>query len=176
GARRDRPAVEQITGGRTDFYPLSSVFRQSEPRAKHHPPAHIAAHPHDGRVDGGNRDQPPKQRFARDFLCSLTRSTIRPLHPGYRRQIFPNCCNNSTAGPGARWYRNPSDHRGMVVTMSHATRLAILAAALTLAASAAQAFTMTNQGTTGTSGAQGGSSYGNTLTDPGSAIRNYGGA
>ena len=64
----------------------------------------------------------------------------------------------------------------MVVTMSHATRLAILAAALTLAASAAQAFTMTNQGTTGTSGAQGGSSYGNTLTDPGSAIRNYGGA
>ena len=56
--------------------------------------------------------------------------------------------------------------------MSHSMRLAILTAALTFAASGAHAFTM-NQGTTGTSGTQGGSSYGSTLTDPGSAIRNY---
>jgi hypothetical protein len=58
--------------------------------------------------------------------------------------------------------------------MSHATRLAVLAVALTLTASGAHAFTY-NQATTGTSGTQGGSSYGGTLTDPGSAIRNYSG-
>jgi len=61
--------------------------------------------------------------------------------------------------------------------MSHTIRLAVLTVALTLAASGAHAFTF-NQGTTGTSGApggQGGSNYGGTLTDPGSAIRNYSG-
>jgi hypothetical protein len=57
--------------------------------------------------------------------------------------------------------------------MSHATRLAVLAVALTLAASGAHAFTFGNQGTTSTYGSQGGSSYGSTLTDPGSQIRNY---
>jgi hypothetical protein len=57
--------------------------------------------------------------------------------------------------------------------MSHVTRLAILTAALTLAASGADAFTYGNQGTTSTYGSQGGSSYGSTLTDPGSQIRNY---
>jgi hypothetical protein len=60
--------------------------------------------------------------------------------------------------------------------MSHSIRLAILTAALTLAASGAHAFTMGNQqGTTSSSGSQGGSSYGSTLMDPGSAIRNYSG-
>jgi hypothetical protein len=57
--------------------------------------------------------------------------------------------------------------------MSRATRLLAMTAALTLAASSTHAFTTGNQGTTGTAGAQGGSSYGGTLTDPGSAIRNY---
>ena len=60
--------------------------------------------------------------------------------------------------------------------MSHATRLAVVTAALMLAASSAHAFTYGNQGTTSTYGSQGGSSYGSTLTDPGSQIRNYGGA
>ena len=58
--------------------------------------------------------------------------------------------------------------------MSRTTRLAVFAAALTFVASGAQAFTF-NQGTTGTSGAPAGSNYGSTLTDPGSAIRNYSG-
>jgi hypothetical protein len=62
--------------------------------------------------------------------------------------------------------------------MNHAIRLAVLAAALTLAASGAHAFTFgnqgtTNQGTTSTYGSQGGSNFGSTLTDPGSQIRNY---
>lgn len=57
--------------------------------------------------------------------------------------------------------------------MSHATRLAVLTAALMLAASGARAFTYGNSGTTSTYGSQGSSSYGNTLTDPGSQIRNY---
>jgi hypothetical protein len=56
--------------------------------------------------------------------------------------------------------------------MSHATRLAVLTVALTLAASGAHAFTTGNQATT-PYGGQGGSSYGSTLTDPGSQIRNY---
>jgi len=59
--------------------------------------------------------------------------------------------------------------------MSHATRLAVLTAALMLTASGAHAFTTGNQGTTSPYGTQGGSSYGGTLTDPGSAIRNYSG-
>jgi hypothetical protein len=57
--------------------------------------------------------------------------------------------------------------------MSHSIRLAILTAALTLAASGAHAFTIGNQ--QGTTSGQGGSNYGSTLTDPGSAIRNYSG-
>ena len=89
-------------------------------------------------------------------------------------QIFPKCCNNSTAGLDRRCYKIRSVRTEKVGTMSHATRLAILAAALTLAGSSAHAFTL-NQGTTGTSGAPGGSNYGSTLTDPGSAIRNYSG-
>jgi hypothetical protein len=62
-----------------------------------------------------------------------------------------------------------------VVTMSHATRLAVVTAALMLAASSAHAFTYGNSGTTSTYGSQGGTSYGSTLTDPGSQIRNYNG-
>ena len=57
--------------------------------------------------------------------------------------------------------------------MSHAIRLAVLTVALTLGASGAHAFTTGNQGTTSTYGSQGSSSYGGTLTDPGSQIRNY---
>ena len=58
--------------------------------------------------------------------------------------------------------------------MSHATRLAVLTVALTLAASGAHAFTTGNQGTPSAYGStQGGSGYGGTLTDPGSQIRNY---
>jgi hypothetical protein len=53
--------------------------------------------------------------------------------------------------------------------MRHATRLSILAAALVLGASSAHAFTMNNQGTTGSYSGN----YGGTLTDPGSQIRNY---
>lgn len=60
-----------------------------------------------------------------------------------------------------------------VVTMSLATRLVAVTAALVLAASSAHAFTY-NQGTT--YGGQGATSYGSTLTDPGSQIRNYSGA
>jgi hypothetical protein len=58
--------------------------------------------------------------------------------------------------------------------MSHATRLAVMTTALLLAASSAHAFTY-GQGTTSTSGGQGGTSYGSTLTDPGSQIRNFSG-
>ena len=61
------------------------------------------------------------------------------------------------------------------MTMSHATRLAVLTTALALAASSAHAFTYGNGGTTSTYGGQGGTSYGSTLTDPGSQIRNYSG-
>jgi hypothetical protein len=58
--------------------------------------------------------------------------------------------------------------------MGYATRLPIVAAALVLASSA-HAFTYGNQGTTSSYSGQGASSYGSTLTDPGSQIRNYGG-
>ena len=58
--------------------------------------------------------------------------------------------------------------------MSHLTRVLVLTGTLVLAASHASAFTTGNQGSTNTYGStQGGSSYGGTLTDPGSQIRNY---
>jgi hypothetical protein len=59
--------------------------------------------------------------------------------------------------------------------MSHPTRLLVLTAALLLAASSAHAFTFGDQTTTNGSGAQS-RSFGSTLMDPGSEIRNYSGA
>jgi len=58
--------------------------------------------------------------------------------------------------------------------MSHPRRLLVLAGALVLAASSAHAFTFGDQTTTNTYGTQS-RSYGSTLTDPGSEIRNYSG-
>ena len=58
--------------------------------------------------------------------------------------------------------------------MSHPTRLLVLAAALVLAVSSAHAFTFGDQTTTNSSGSPS-RSYGGTLTDPGSQIRNYDG-
>ena len=58
--------------------------------------------------------------------------------------------------------------------MSHPTRLLVLTAALVLAASSAHAFTVGDQTTTNGSGAQS-RSFGSTLMDPGSEIRNYSG-
>jgi hypothetical protein len=64
--------------------------------------------------------------------------------------------------------------RHKVVTMTHATRLAVVTAALVLAASSAHAFTYGDQTTTSPYGSQG-RSYGSTLADPDSQIRNFGG-
>jgi hypothetical protein len=58
--------------------------------------------------------------------------------------------------------------------MSHPTRLLLLTGALLLAAPGAHAFTFGDQTTTNGSGSPS-RSYGGTLTDPGSQIRNYGG-
>jgi hypothetical protein len=58
--------------------------------------------------------------------------------------------------------------------MSHPTRLLVLTAALMLAASSAHAFTFGDQTTTNGSGPQS-RSFGSTLMDPGSEIRNYSG-
>jgi len=58
--------------------------------------------------------------------------------------------------------------------MSHPTRLFVLTGALVLAASSTHAFTYGAQTTTSPYGTQS-RSYGGTLTDPGSQIRNYGG-
>src|SRR5689334_22616365 len=88
--------------------------------------------------------------------------------------FFPDCCNNSTAGPRIECYRNRSERRGKVVTMSHPTRLLVFTAALLLAGSSAHAFTFGDQTTTNGSGAQS-RSFGSTLMDPGSEIRNYSG-
>jgi hypothetical protein len=54
--------------------------------------------------------------------------------------------------------------------MSHATRLAVLTAALLLAASGAHAFTVNGGGTGGSYSGNAGS----TLTDPGDQVRNFG--
>jgi len=66
--------------------------------------------------------------------------------------------------------RNRSGKVG--TTMSHATRLTIMTAALVLAASGAHAFTVGDQGSTPTYRG----SYGSTLTDPGDQARNFGSA
>jgi hypothetical protein len=58
--------------------------------------------------------------------------------------------------------------------MSHPTRLLVFTAALLLAGSSAHAFTFGDQTTTNGSGAQS-RSFGSTLMDPGSEIRNYSG-
>src|SRR5215475_2255038 len=96
------------------------------------------------------------------------------LRPSGMRLIFSRTVALTTQpDPGPDAIRLGCNRSGRVgTTMNHATRLTVLTAALVLAASSAHAFTVGDQGNTGTYRG----SYGSTLTDPGDQARNFGSA